>query len=343
MELWWFLPIVVSFVVALLSTGIVRTLAVRFGVVDDPGKSERKIHKTPIPLAGGVAVYVAFALSTLAVLLLTNHFTQGEMGMSQFVGLLMGGLVLVIGGILDDRHDLPPRASFIFPLLAAVIATAAGIGVTKLTNPFSDNPFVLAPAVSGVFTFAWLLMTTYTTKLLDGMDGLVTSIGVTAAVMIASLALSVKFFQPDVALLSAIAAAAMLGFLVWNWHPARIFLGEGGSTFIGFLIGTLAVISGGKVATALLVLGVPALDIVFVVIRRLRQGKNPFTSADREHLHHLLLRRGLSQPAIVVLYGAVAALFGITTFLLESWQKLVALAILGAAALVCVIRLSRNR
>ncbi|MBI1908198.1 undecaprenyl/decaprenyl-phosphate alpha-N-acetylglucosaminyl 1-phosphate transferase [Candidatus Uhrbacteria bacterium] len=341
MSLWWALPVLAALALAILATDAVRGLASRLGIVDAPNK-ERKIHDRAVPLAGGVAVYLAFTVPTLAVLLFSDHFTKGEMGAGEFAGLLVGGLILLVGGVLDDRYDLPPRATVWFPVAAALVATLAGIGVTKLTNPFADAPIVLAPAVTGVFTFLWLLTTTYTTKLLDGLDGLVGSIGLTATLVITGLALSTAFFQPDVALLAGIAAAALLGFLLWNWYPARIFLGEGGSTFVGFLVGVLAVISGGKVATALLVLGIPALDIVFVVIRRLRQGRNPFTSADREHLHHLLLRRGLSQRTVVLLYAGAAALFGVSTFLLTSWQKIVALAILGAAALLGVIRLSRT-
>lgn len=342
MTLWWFFPILGALALSILCTDAMRSLAVRFGIVDDPGKHERKIHASPIPFGGGVAVYAAFAIPTLLVLLMTDHFTSGEIGMREFAGLLLGGLVLVVGGVLDDRYDLPPRVSFCFPLAAAILATACGIGVAKLTNPFGD-PFVLAPIISSIFTFVWLLATTYTTKLLDGLDGLVSSIGLVAAILILSLSSSQKFFQPDVALLAAIAAAAMFGFLLWNWHPARIFLGEGGSTFIGFLIGVLAVISGGKVATALLVLGIPALDVAFVITRRLLRRKNPFTSSDKEHLHYLLLTKGFSHRQVVLLYVTFAVAFGTTTLLFASWQKLIALAILGVVALAAVVRLSRTR
>lgn len=342
MELWWVIPLFGALAITIIAVDAVRAVALRFGIVDAPNK-ERKIHTTAVPLAGGVAVYLGFALPTVAVLIFSDHFTSGEIGLWQFAGLLVGGFALIIGGVVDDRYDLPPRVSFLFPLVAVSLATASGIGVTKLTNPFADEPLVLLPIVSGFFTFVWLLATTYTTKLLDGLDGLATSIALTASMLMMGLALSEKFFQPDVALLAGIAFMSMFGFLLWNWHPARIFLGEGGSTWLGFLVGTLAVISGGKVATALLVLGVPALDVVFVIIRRLRQGKNPFASSDREHLHHLLLRRGFSQRLIVLLYVTVALAFGLTTFLLSSWQKVLALAILGVVALICVIRLNSQR
>lgn len=341
MSMWWLLPVLAAFALAIVATDLMRLVAHRFGIIDDPGKSPRKIHGSPMPLGGGVAVYVAFAIPTLAVLIGTSHFTSGEMGVREFVGMLLGGLVLVIGGLLDDRYDLPARTSFCFSVLGACIATACGIGVTRLTNPFGD-PFVLAPFVSGAFTFLWLLGTTYTTKLLDGLDGLVASIGTVAAVLILSLSLSPQFFQPDIALLSAIVAASLVGFLLWNWHPARIFLGEGGSTVIGYLIGVLAVISGGKVATALLVLGIPALDVAFVIVRRLWKKKNPFTSSDKDHLHHLLLAKGFSQRQVVCMYAVTALAFGVTTLLFSSWQKLIVLCILGIVAVTAAVRLSRH-
>ena len=228
-----------------------------------------------------------------------------------------------------------------FPLVAIALATVAGIGISKLTNPFGVDPFVLTAGVSAAFTFVWLLATTYTTKLLDGVDGVATGVTAVGCAMVSLLSLSDKYYQPDVALLAGIAAAACVGFLLWNIPPARIFLGEGGSTFLGFMLGTLAVISGGKVATALLVLGIPVLDVAFVVVRRLSQGKNPFTSSDRQHLHLQLQDRGFSPLQIMALYMGLATLFGLTTLVFASWQKILALAILGVFALLGAIWLTR--
>lgn len=340
MPWWWPFPVAGAFVLAVVCTYIVRGLALRYGVVDAPD-SPRKIHRAPMPLLGGAALYCAFALPTVVVLCATGHFTAGDMTSWHFVGLLGGGAVLVVGGALDDVYDLPAKKSFLFPLLAACVATVCGIGVAKLTNPFGGEPWVLASGVSALLTFGWLLATTYTTKLLDGIDGLAASIPGVATLVIAALALTQEFYQPDVALLAGIAAAAIAGFLLWNFYPARIFLGEGGSTFLGFLVGTLAVISGGKLATALMVMGIPALDVAFVILRRVRAGKNPFTTADRGHLHHLLLDHGWGHRHIVLLYTSVALVFGLTSLVLESWQKLIALGMVCAIALGLVWRLSK--
>jgi UDP-GlcNAc:undecaprenyl-phosphate GlcNAc-1-phosphate transferase len=173
----------------------------------------------------------------------------------------------------------------------------------------------------------WLLGMTYTTKLLDGLDGLATGVTTVGAVMIALLALSSAFFQPDVALLSMMFAAALFGFWLWNMYPAKIFLGEGGSTFLGYALGVLAIISGSKLATTLLVVGLPVLDVLVVIGRRWYQGK-PIMKGDRSHLHHALLDAGLSPRLTVLVYMSVASLFGVTTLIFASWQKVIALGIL---------------
>lgn len=337
MPVWWPLALAFAFVASALATDAVRAVALRFRIVDTPG-APRKIHDRPVPLLGGLGLYAGFALATTTVLLFSRHFVTGEMTAWHIAGLLLGGLVLMIGGVLDDRLDLRPRVAFVFPLIAALVATFSGIGVEKLTNPFGGDPFVLAAGVSAALTFGWLLCTTYTVKLLDGLDGLAATVSLVASAVIALLALSDKFWQPDVALLALISAAAIGGFLLWNANPARIFLGESGSTFLGFLVGGLAVISGGKLATALLVIGVPALDVAFVLLRRVCRGQSPF-AGDREHLHHLLLKKGYSQRQIVATYAGIALVFGLTTLLLESWQKIIALAIVFLLSLTLLWRL----
>jgi UDP-GlcNAc:undecaprenyl-phosphate GlcNAc-1-phosphate transferase len=300
-------------------------LALRWGIVDVP-RGDRKLHDHVIPFLGGVSVFLAFAIPTLVILLQTNHLTMGEIDPRHFVGFFIGALILLVGGILDDKFDLPPRLSILFPLLAALSAVAFGIGVEKITNPLG-GAFVLTSSVSILITFVWLLGMTYTTKLLDGLDGLATGVTMIGAIMIALLALSQEFFQPDVAVLALLFAAALLGFLLWNGYPATIFLGEGGSTFLGFTLGILAVIAGSKLATTLLVVGVPMLDVAFVILRRWREGRS-LTGGDRTHLHHLLLAAGMSRRAILITYLSVATLFGATSLIFASWQKVIALGIL---------------
>ena len=156
--------------------------------------------------------------------------------------------------------------------------------------------------------------------------------------MILFLSLSVAYFQPDVALLSAVSLGGLLGFLVWNAPVAKIFLGEGGSTFVGYLLGILAVISGGKLATATLVLWIPLLDVIWIIARRFRNGGlKAVTYGDRKHLHHRLFDLGWSPRLIVVVYGSIATLFGVLALFLQSQQKFFALFFLACLMIVCVI------
>lgn len=339
MQYWWIYPIIGGFLLSVFLTDFIRILAIKWGIVDKPD-GDRKLHKLSIPLLGGISIYLSFSIVVLTILFTSNHFTSGEINSGHFFGLILGGLILMIGGVLDDKYNLSAKQSIWFPVLAALTALSFGIGVSKITNPFGD-PFEVGMWISRVFTFIWLMGMMYTTKLLDGLDGLASGVSSIGMMMIAALALSAAFFQPDVALLALIAFAATIGFLLWNFHPAQIFLGEGGSTYVGFLLGSLAIISGSKVATALLVVGIPVLDVAFVVFDRFKHKKSTI-KADRRHLHHKLLSIGFSQPKVVFFYYAVAIAFGATTLIFSSWQKLLALAVLFILMLLVVKFLARK-
>jgi len=304
-----------------------QRIAKALGIVDAP-TLKRKIHKKATPLLGGVAIFLSMVLVVLLLLSTTDSLTGGEITHLHYSGFLLGGLILMIGGFLDDKFHLSPKYSIIAPVLAALVALAFGIEVDKLTNPFG-GVIELTSWQSNILVFVWLMIVMYTTKFLDGLDGLSTSISSIGALMIMLLSLSAAYFQPDVALLSFVSLGALFGFLLWNIHPASIFLGEGGSTFVGYLIGILAVISGGKLATALLVLGIPLLDVIWVLLRRLSKGGlRQIATGDKKHLHHRLLDLGWSQNRIVLAYLVGASAFGVSALFLQSREKLIALVIL---------------
>jgi UDP-GlcNAc:undecaprenyl-phosphate GlcNAc-1-phosphate transferase len=318
---------------------VVRRTAILYDIVDRP-VGGRKIHDRPVPLLGGVAIYAAVLVATVWSLLASDDLLGGEISVAHYAGFLLGGFVLMVGGYVDDRYDLPAKYAVLAPMVAAACAVAFGIEVTKLTNPFGGT-IGLVPWQSDLLVFAWLMTVMYTTKFLDGLDGLSAGVSSIGAFMIMCLALTAAYFQPDVATLAFICLGAMLGFLAFNFHPATIFLGEGGSTFVGYALGTLAVISGGKLATALLVVAVPMMDVVWIVIRRWRAGgPRNVLKGDRKHLHHRLLDRGWGQRRIVLAYYAVAAAFGGAALFLQSGEKLVALAALAAFMLVVAAVLS---
>lgn len=337
----WMIPLI--FLAFALSAGGVfgvRALAYRFGVLDVPALP-KKAHAVPTPLWGGVAPVLAFVVLAAAVEVGTHFFSAGTLSSRTLWGFFGGLLLLLVGGMWDDVRSLSPKVSFLFPAGAALLAVAAGMGVSKLTNPFGDA-FVIASGVSAIMTFVWLLCVTYTTKLLDGVDGLVTGVGLVGAGMIAALALSVRWYQPDIALLSLLFFGVLLGFFVWNVAPAKIFLGEGGSTAVGFTLAALSVMGGSKFATLLLVVGLPALDVAFVMTRRVLAGRSPFSGGDGFHFHTVLQRRGWSSLQIVGLYMATSCAFGATTLIFASWEKLLALAVLGLGALGAMIFFSRS-
>jgi len=180
-------------------------------------------------------------------------------------------------------------------------------------------PYALT-LLADLFTLLWLTGMMYTTKFLDGLDGLVSGVTVIGSVIIFILSLSQEVLQADTALLAALVAVVFLGFLFFNWHPAKIFLGESGSLFAGFILGVLAIISGGKIATALLILGVPIFDVLWVIFRRFFEKKSPFL-ADRQHLHLRLLDIGLSHRQVVLILYTLTTIFGVSALFLQSKQK----------------------
>ena len=320
---------ILAFLISFLLTVLVRWFMKRWEIVDWPRTEERKIHKKKIPLGGGLAIFGSFFI--LAFLLFWHGNWLGiNIDHNHVLALFIGGLVLLIGGFVDDKYNLRPRYQLLSPIIASLIIVAFGIGPSIITNPFGGvwqlNNWQLNDYLTSanLLVFLWLMGMMYTTKLLDGLDGLVSGIVAIGALLIGILCLQTAWLQPDVALLAIIFSGACTGFLVWNWHPAKIFLGEGGSLFTGFILGSLAIIAGGKIAITVLIMGVPMFDIVRVMILRIRKDKSIF-SGDREHLHFRLLASGLSQKQTVLLFYAIALLFGVTALFLQSSQKLIAL------------------
>jgi len=180
----------------------------------------------------------------------------------------------------------------------------------------------------------------YTTKLLDGIDGLVTGVSAIGGLVIFLFTITTKYYQPDIGLAALILTGVCLGFLVFNWHPAKIFLGEGGSLLLGYVLGVLAIISGGKIAITLLIMGIPILDVAWTIIRRVARGKNPFKFADRGHLHFRLVDSGLGVKKTVLVFYAFALIFGLSGLFLQSRGKMLALIILFAVMIIMIITLS---
>lgn len=329
-----------AFILVFLLTPAVRAIMRRFQIVDLPRSAERKIHKKKIPLGGGWAVFIVFFLVAGLVYFFTDSFGD-NVKPRYLLALLIGSSFLMLGGFLDDKYNLRARWQLLFAVLAALTVIFFNIGPETVTNPFGGIISLESLKISAFVVFFWLMSVMFTTKLLDGLDGLVTGVVVIGAGLIAALSLQAKWYQPDLALLAVIFAGACVGFLLWNFYPAKIFLGQGGSLFLGFVLGCLAIISGGKIATTLLVVGVPMLDVARVIISRWRKG-HPLFAGDSEHLHFRLLQSGLSQRQAVLLLYSVSFLFGVTTLFLQSRQKLIALAFLFILMLLIGVWLAKK-
>jgi UDP-GlcNAc:undecaprenyl-phosphate GlcNAc-1-phosphate transferase len=333
-------------VIAWVVTPALITLAWKIDLLDRP--RGRHQHASPTPLLGGLGILLSVVLVAIFCL---PELTATKLTTTHWLGVFIGSALLIIGGYLDDKYQLKPWQQIIWPVAAALALIAGGVGIEKLTNPFGGFIYMDAWQIqlwsiagrtyylsvwADLLLMVWILAMIYTTKLLDGVDGLVTGISGIAALIIFAFTQSQQYFQPDISLAAVILAGACLGFLVYNWHPAKSFLGEGGSMLLGFLLGVLSIISGAKIAIALLIMGLPMLDVVWTIIRRLLSGKNPFVSPDRRHLHFLLIDSGWGVRRTVVFFYLIAAIFGSAALFLQARGKLVALGLLVALMLVIV-------
>lgn len=331
---------------AFVLTYLIAALARYFKILDIPS-GDRHLHSKAVPLLGGLAIFLSF-WSVVVLVLIQGKYNLNE---RQLVFLFFGGLIVMILGFFDDKYKLSARSRLLVSALAVLVVMIGGIKFDGITNPLGGTigldmwPIYTTLGrilpIADLLVFFWILGMSYSTKILDGLDGLSTGIAFIGAIMIAALASTAKFYQPDIRILSLIFAGGCLGFLFLNFSPAKIFLGEGGSIFLGLMIGFLAVASGGKIATALLVMAVPVLDLARVIYHRRKIGQ-PIFSGDREHLHFKLLDMGLSQKQAVLLLYAIAFLFGITTLILPSVYKILVLGFLFLAMIVFEVKISKN-
>jgi UDP-GlcNAc:undecaprenyl-phosphate GlcNAc-1-phosphate transferase len=331
----FFLVFLASFLLALFFTRLVIYLAHRWKILDNPQVADRKIHKQNTPLLGGLAIY-ATLLSVIFILWSQGQLLDARMPGTLVIYFLLAGLVLLINGYLDDKYNLSAKFTIWGPVLAAAIMLAGGLKIGYVTSwqggvLYLDQLFGSFVGFANILmlglTFLWLLGMTYTTKFLDGVDGLASGIGLIASLVIFIVSLSWDVVGSTTSLLALSLAGACLGFLIWNWHPAKIFLGESGSTLIGFTLGVLAIISGSKIATALLVMGLPILDAFWVIIWRFKHHK-PIWQGDSQHLHFRLLGAGLSQRQVVLFISLISLLFGLVSIFFTTKAKVGALSFL---------------
>ena len=327
---------------ALLLTPLVGHLARRWGFVDYP-REPRHLHRGPTPKLGGIALFLPFLVSvglSLTLLPPTPHFRPDyPYELWRLGGVVAGSLIVFLIGVYDDKRELSPWPQLLAQFLAAGVAIYSGIIIYEIASPFGGLvrfPFWFAIA----FTLFWLLGMMNTVNWLDGLDGLATGITVIASLIF--FAHSNRLGQVSIALLPLGLAGCALGFLPYNFYPARVFMGTSGALFLGFALGTLSIIGGAKAATALLVLGIPILDVAWQIVNRLREHRSPFRG-DRGHLHHRLVDMGISHRRVVLFFYLLCASFGGLALLLPpGLYKLYALFALGVVAATVLFLAARE-
>jgi UDP-N-acetylmuramyl pentapeptide phosphotransferase/UDP-N-acetylglucosamine-1-phosphate transferase len=271
-----------------------------------------------------VALFLPFLVAVLLSLVLVER--KDPMEIRRLSGVVVGSLVVLLMGVYDDKRELSPWPQLLAQLVAAGIAISCGVTILEVSSPWG-GPIRFPSWFAIIFTLFWMVGMVNTVNWLDGLDGL--AAGITVIASLVFFAHSNRLGQESIALLPLALAGCALGLLPYNFYPARIFLGTSGAVFLGFALGSLSIIGGAKAATALLVLGIPILDVAWQIINRLRHGRSPFL-ADRGHLHHRLLDLGISQRRVVLLYFALSAAAGGLALVLPPGQyKLYALIILG--------------
>ena len=324
----YFIILGVTFILALLFTPLARWFSFRFGIVAEPGG--RRKHVGRIPMLGGLAIFGAWLVGVLLMLWLMPPTDPADA--TRIRGVILGSIVIVIGGLIDDWRELSPRGQFFIQFIAAALAMWNLVFIEVFTNPFPGTavwttpPFSWLFTVDGdliwiwrplalLFTLFWVVGMINAINWLDGLDGLAAGVCTIAALLFAWHSYSLG--QTTVPLLPLALAGALLGFLPFNFAPAKIFLGSVGAYLLGYQMATLSILSPAKLSTALLVLAIPIMDVAWLTIDRIRHGKSPM-SADRNHLHFRLADSGLSTRKIVLGYYAVTIAFGLVAVLVPS-------------------------
>jgi UDP-GlcNAc:undecaprenyl-phosphate GlcNAc-1-phosphate transferase len=311
----------VAFLLALILTPFTIHLGHRFNILAIPGG--RRKHSQPISKLGGLAILIPFSVAVVIA-----QFTPVERTdpneIVRLTGLLWGGLFIYMVGVLDDKYEFSPLVNYLGQLVAGAIAVAFLIFIESFNNPLTGDTQAGWPYwVTVTFSLFWLGLMMNTVNFLDGLDGL--AAGVTAiACLIIFIHAAFRLNQVSVGLLPLALLGATLGFLRFNFYPAKVFMG-GGAVFLGYTLGCLSIIGGAKMATILLVMGLPLMDLAWQALRRLSKGRNPM-HGDRGHLHFRLVDLGYSQRLIVFGYYTFSVLFGGIALLTTSrLYKLIAL------------------
>lgn len=329
-----FVPFFLALVITIILVPLTLIFIKKIGLFDDPKQHKHPaiIHKKPIPRGGGIPFFFGILITSLFILPLTNTT----------IVLLVAGCIALVIGVLDDKLDISPYFRFLANFGTAFVIIASGVSIAFITNPsggilsldaykasFFFFGYHLVVAFSDIVALIWLVWVMNMLNWSKGVDGQMPGIVAISAIVIGFLSLRFPLVEQNTLIatkLSFIIAGASLGFLFFNFYPAKIFPGYG-ATSVYLLLGAVSILSGAKLATAILVMGVPMVDGGFTILRRILTGRSPFWH-DNKHLHHLLLRFGFSQRYIALFYWLISAILGSISLLLSSRGKIFAIVML---------------
>ena len=321
----------IAALISFLSTPMVKRMAYKVGAIDVP-KDNRRMHDHPIPRLGGLAIAIAFLLTTFL-------FTELD---DQMEGILLGSIVILVLGVLDDCLTLKALPKFFVQIFAASIVVMHGCTIRYFTDPFSSVPgaYFDLGILAGPVTVFWIVLMTNAVNFIDGLDGLAVGVsGISAGTM---LVIALLVAEENVAVILACLLGSCMGFIPYNSNPAKIFMGDTGSTFLGFILATMSIQGLFKMyavisfAVPFLILGVPFFDITFAVTRRLWRHQNPMT-ADRGHIHHRLIDMGFSQKQTVAITYTLTGILGVAAVLLAQSGEVKTLILIGAVFVVSIL------
>ena len=340
------LTFLIALVIAIIATLVSMKLAKQWGAIAYPGG--RHVHSRPIPRLGGIALYAAFWIAALIIQVWDKSYTMDVSSIVQIWGLFIGSTIILAVGIWDDIREIRPLVKLFWQVAAAAVLLGFKFSMDIISLPFiGEISFVKygLSAIGFILMLFWVVSLVNTVNISDGLDGLAAGICFMVALLLFWSAYRID--QVPAAHLTLALAGALLGFLVFNFPPARVFMGDSGSMFLGYIIGGLSIMGLLKTATILglvfplLVMGMPVTDLTFAIIRRKLRGQSMAT-ADRGHLHHRLLDAGLTQrQAVLSMYG-ISACFGMSAVLGAMGQWIWALMVLSVVFTLLIIILMRR-
>ena len=327
------MALMAALIVSFLTTPVVKSFAYKVGAIDVP-KDARRMHHVPIPRLGGLAIFIGFIVSILLFVDVRRD--------AQMQSILLGAVVIVVLGVVDDIMALPAMFKFVVQIAAALIPALNGVVIQAFSNPniFSDNLYWVLGKLSIPFTVLWIVAITNSVNLIDGLDGLAN--GVSAISATTMLVIAILVSEGQVAVVMAALVGACVGFMPYNMNPAKMFMGDTGATFLGYILATMSIQGLFKFyavisfAVPFLILGLPIFDTAFAFIRRIAHGQSPM-HADRGHIHHRLIDMGLNQKQAVATMYVISAILGLSAVVLTTSNELKAMLFFLTLCVVAVV------